>query len=171
MLEILTTIFQTLTAWCPRWRLVAPTDRLVKWSNCKAATLHGPGRIWYWPLVTEVEQCDIRWKSLVTHAQTITLLDGTTVSARTLTRWKPDDVLHAVTNEEDYSDTVAETAQSVLVDVLGSIPSEMLRQSKSLNVALTLEMQSEMREIGIAVKKCKFTELCISPAFRIINDG
>ena len=170
MLEILTTIFQTLTAWCPRWKLVPPTERLVKWSNCQEATLHGPGRIWHWPLVTETEVCDIRWKSLLTCVQTVTLKDGTTVSARTLTRWRPSDILLAITHEEDYADTVAETAQSVLVDVLSTCNRDMIKETKSLNVALTLEMQGEMKDIGISIKKCKFTELCIAPAFRLIND-
>jgi regulator of protease activity HflC (stomatin/prohibitin superfamily) len=107
----------------------------------------------------------------VTHVQTITLADGVTVSARTLTRWKPQDPLRCVVEEEDFEDTVGETAQSVLVDVLGTCTSDMLKQSAALNVALTLAMQEEMRGIGVRVKKCKFTELCNSPAFRLINDG
>jgi regulator of protease activity HflC (stomatin/prohibitin superfamily) len=144
---------------------------MVKWSRCQEATLHGPGLIWFWPLVTEKVDVNIQWKSMVTHVQTITLTDGTTVSARTLTRWKPDDVLKVVVSEEDYSDTVAETAQSVLVDVLGSCDATFLKQSSALSVALTLAMQAELREIGVSVQKCKFTELCMSPAFRIINDA
>lgn len=171
MPEWLSSLGHILTAWCPRYERVPPTFRMVKWSRCREATLHGPGLIWFWPLVTEKEDVDVRWKSLVTHVQTITLSDGTTVSARTLTRWKPLDILKVVTSEEDYSDTVAETAQSVLVDVLGSCDASFLKQSKALNVALTLAMQEELSEIGVQVKKCKFTELCMSPAFRIINDG
>lgn len=127
--------------------------------------------VFHWPLVTEIQEVDIRWKSLVTHVQTITLADGTTVSARTLTRWKPEDVLRCATGEEDYADTVAETAQSVLVDVLGVCDATFLKQSSSLNAALTLAMQEELGEIGVKVQKCKFTELCISPAFRLINDA
>lgn len=171
MPEWLSAIINGLTAWCPRFIKIPPTHRLVKWSNCKPGTLHGPGRIWYWPLVTEIVDVDLRWKSLVTHVQTITLTDGTSVSARTLTRWKPSDALAVVTGEEDYADTVGESAQSVLVDVLSGCDTAMLKQSKALSVALTLSMQEEMRAIGVEVQKCKFTELCNSPAFRIINDG
>lgn len=171
MPEWLATIANLLTGWCPRYEKVPPTYRMVKWSRCKEATLHGPGCIWFWPLVTEKVDVNIQWKSLVTHVQTITLTDGTTVSARTLTRWKPEDILKVVNSEEDYADTVAETAQSVLVDVLGSCDSTFLKQSAALSVALTLAMQAELREIGVTVQKCKFTELCNSPAFRIINDA
>ena len=171
MPEWLSSIFHFLTAWCPQFKRVPPPFRLVKWRRCREGTLHGPGVVWYWPLVTEVEEVDIRWKSLVTHVQTVTLSDGVTVSARTLTRWRPCNPLKCVTQEEDFTDTVGETAQSVLVDVLGSCTSDMLKQSKALNVGLTLAMQEEMRDIGVQVKKCKFTELCTSPAFRIINDG
>ncbi len=171
MLEWIPAFFDKATAFCPRFAKVAPTTRMVKWSRCRTGKLHGPGIVWYWPLVTEVEYIDIRWKSLVTHVQTITLSDGTTVSARTLTRWKPSNALSCVTQEEDYADTVAETAQSVLVDVLGPIPRSMLQESKALNTTLTMAMREEMVEIGVDVKKCKFTELCVSPAFRLINDA
>lgn len=171
MVEWLSAFLERITAWCPKFYKVPPTHRLVKWSSCQEGTLHGPGIIWYWPIVTDVEEVDIRWKSLLTHVQTVTLIDGTTVSARTLTRWKPEKPLDCVTNEEDYADTVAETAQSILVDVLSTCNCDMLKSSKALNVALTLAMQEEMRDIGVKVKKCKFTELCISPAFRLINDA
>lgn len=171
MPEWLSAIINGLTAWCPRFVKIPPTHRLVKWSNCGDGSLHGPGKIWHWPLVTEIEDIDLRWKSLVTHVQTITLSDGVTVSARTLTRWKPSDPLVLVSGEEDYNDTVAETAQSVLVDVLGSCDSSFLKQSAALSVALTLAMQDELREVGVQIQKCKFTELCMSPAFRIINDA
>lgn len=171
MPEWLATFANLLTGWCPRYEKVPPTYRMVKWSNCGEATLHGPGKIWYWPLVTEKVDVNVQWKSLVTHVQTLTLRDGLSVSARTLTRWKPEDVIKCVSSEEDYADTVAETAQSVLVDVLTPCNHAMVKEAKALNVALTLAMQEELREIGVRVQKCKFTELCVSPAFRIINDA
>lgn len=171
MLEWLSSIINGLTAWCPRFCKVPPTFRMVKWSKCREATLHGPGLVWYWPLVTETMMVDLRWESLVTHVQTITLADGTSVSARTLTRWKVEDPVHCATQEKDYADTVGDAAQSILVDVLSPCGHDMMIQARALNVALTLAMQEELREVGVRVKKCKFTELCVSPALRIINDG
>jgi len=171
MLEWIPAFFDKATAFCPRFAKVPPTDRMVKWSRCKQGTLHGPGIVWYWPLVTDVQPIDVRWKSLVTCVQTITLADGTTVSARTLTRWKPKDALKCVIEEEDFADTVAETAQSVLVDVLGPIHREHLQKGSALNATLTMAMREELVDIGVDVKKCKFTELCVSPAFRLINDA
>lgn len=171
MMYWLSTLFEKGTAWCPRFEKITPTDRLIKWSRCREGTIHGPGIIWYWPLVSEVERCDIRWKSMMTSVQTITIADGTPVSARTLTRWRPEDPLHCVTSEEDYADTVAETAQSVLVSVLGSCTTDTIKHCEALNLALTIEMREVLSEIGVGVKAAKFTELCVSPAFRIINDG
>lgn len=169
MLDWIPIFFERATAFVPRFTKIAPTDRLVKWSKCGDATLSGPGLIWYWPLVTEVQQVDIRWQSLVTSVQTITLSDGTTVSARTLTRWRPGDVLQAINSEADYADTVAETAQAVLVNVLSSVDKTFLKQTRALSAALLLELQGELRDLGIKVQKSTFTELCISPAFRLIG--
>jgi len=170
MLDWIPVFAEKATAFIPRFAKVAPTDRMVKWSRCGEATVHGPGLVWYWPLVTEVQQNDVRWQSMVTSVQTVTLSDGTSVSARTLTRWKPTDLLSAVNSECDYMDTVAETAQGVLVNVLSSVDRSFLQQAKALSTALCLELQSELRPIGIKVQRCTFTELCVSPAFRIIND-
>lgn len=169
MLNWLATFADSATAWCPRFERVPPTYRMVKWSRCQEATLHGPGIVWYWPLVTEKQDVDVRWKSLVTCVQTVTLADNAAVTARTMTRWRPEDVIKVVSSEEDYEDTVGETATSILVDVLTSCNRDMISQTGALNVALTLAMQEEMREIGIQIQKCKFTELVVTPAFRLIN--
>lgn len=171
MLDWIPMFFGKATAFVPRFTKVPPTDRLIKWSKCGDSSLHGPGLIWHWPLVTEVVQVDIRWQSLVTHVQTVTLSDGTTVSARTLTRWKPSDPLLAIDSEADYSDAVADMAAATLVDLLSSIDKNVLRQTKVLSTALTLELQSELRSLGVSVQKATFTELCITPAFRIISEN
>lgn len=171
MFDWLPMFFDRATSVVPRFYKCPPTERLIKWSRCQDATCHGPGIVWYWPLVTETMPCDIRWQSLVTSVQTVTLSDGASVSARTLTRWRPGDLLTAVESEADYADTVADTAQSVLVSVLGSVDQSFIRSSTALCTALTLDMQAQMREIGIEVKRCTFTELCLSPAFRLINDA
>lgn len=171
MLEWMTAVFNALTAWCPRFERVPPTHKMIKWSSCQEGTLHGPGLVWYWPLVTEHELVDIRWQSTVTSVQSLTMADGVAVSARVLTLWKVEDPLVAVGENADYTDRAAEVSQSVVVDVLGKTVSEHLKTVEALNFAATIEIRSELVEIGLEVKKSKFTELVVSPAFRIINDG
>lgn len=171
MLEWLSAIIQGITAWCPRFERIPPTFRMVKWSFCREATLHGPGIVWYWPLVTEKFDVDIRWKSLMTCAQTVTLSDGVSVTARTMTRWRPADVVSVVSGEEDYSDTVAETACSVLVDVLTSHSKDMIPRTAELNTQLSIRMAVVMAVLGIEIDQCKFTELVVSPTFRVITEG
>lgn len=171
MLEWIPAFFEKATAFVPRFEKVPPTYRMVKWSGCREATLHGPGRIWYWPLITEHETCDIRFNSTVTCVQAVTMADGTTVSARTLTRWRVKDVVNAVQTNADYNDAVPESAQGVLVDVLGCMTKDQLRHVAALSTSLTMSVRDELEPMGIEVEKCKFTELCVSPAFRIINDA
>lgn len=163
-------MLDSATVWCPRFVRIPPTHRMIKWARCRDATEHGPGIIWYWPLVTERIDVDIRWKSLLTCVQTVTMADGLPVTARTMTRWKPTDVVNLVSSEEDYEDTVAETAQSVLVDVLTTCNSDFISKASALNFSLTIAMREEMKDLGIEIQKCKFTELVVSPAFRLINE-
>lgn len=171
MPEWLSAIVHFFTAWCPRFHRVPPTHRLVKWSRCRTGTLHGPGIVWYWPLLTEIEDVDIRFKSCVSHVQSITLSDGTPVSARAMTLWKPNNPLQAIEENEDYADRVAETALSCVVDVLSPMPKEMLCELSALNQALTDETRTQLDECGIEVKRCKFTELVVARPFRLINDA
>lgn len=171
MLDWIAAFFDTITSFIPRMHKCPPIHRVVKWRNCGPGRVCGPGLVWYWPLVTEIEEVTVRWVSTVTHVQSITMIDGTTVSARVLTVWRVADPQVAVEQNDDHADRVAETSQSVLVDVLGALPSECLKQVRVLNGSLTLSVREEMREIGIEVAKAKFTELCTSPAFRIINDA
>lgn len=171
MLEWIPAFFEKATAWCPRFQKVPPTFRFVKWSNCGEGTVHGPGLVWYWPLVTETEDVDVRWQSTVTHVQSLTMADGCPVSARCLTVWRVDDALTAIGENTDYSDRAAEISQSCVVDVLGKASTEMLRDVMMLNMMVTVAIREELEPMGLEVEKSKFTELVAAPAFRIINDG
>lgn len=171
MFEWIPAFFEKATAFVPRFNKVPPTHRMVKWSSCGEATLHGPGKIWHWPLITEMEIVDIRYDSCITHVQSITLADGTSVSARAMTLWRPEDVLMCITENRDYADRVAETALSCVVDVLSTVRKEHLQTVVALNFALTQETRTQLAECGVDVKRCKFTELVVSPAFRVINDA
>jgi regulator of protease activity HflC (stomatin/prohibitin superfamily) len=171
MLEVLIAVFNVLTAWCPRFTKVPPTHRLVKWSKCGEGTEHGPGLIWYWPLVTETEEVDVRWVPSVTSVQSLTLADGESVSARVLVVWRVVDALHAIGENSDYSERCGDVAQSVVVGVIGKSLVEHLRHTEALNFAVTLEIRGELEKLGLEVDLCKFTELVVSPAFRVINDA
>lgn len=171
MLEWIPAFFEKSTAFVPRFAKVPPTERLVKWSRCQEATLHGPGIIWHWPLITEVEHVDVRWRSCLMHVQSTTMADGTSVSARALTRWRTRDVLQCIVENEDVADLVAELSQTCVVDVLAPLSRLQLQSVTALNAALTMENRVQLGECGVEVQLCKFTELVVSPAFRIINDS
>lgn len=170
MLEVLTAIFNVLTAWCPRFTKIPPTHRLVKWVKCEGGTVHGPGLIWYWPLVSETEEADVRWVPSVTEVQSITMADGASVSARVVIIWKVIDVLTAVESNSDYSDRATDIAQAVVLDVLGSATSEHLKTQGALAFAVGMEVRQALGKIGLGVDEVKFTELVISPAVRVIRN-
>ena len=170
MVEVITMVWNVLTAWCPRWTKVPPTHRLIKWSKCRPATEHGPGLIWVWPLVTDTEEVDVRWQSTVTAVQSLTMRDGTAVTCRVLAIWKVDDCVEAVGENSDYCDRAAEVSQSVVCDVMGSSTRDHLQTVAALNFAITVAIREELEAIGLEVDSCKFTELVAAPAFRIISD-
>lgn len=169
MFDWIPELLNRLTAFIPRFHKIPPTYRMVKWSRCRAGTIHGPGLVWFWPLVTEVEEVDVRWQSTVTHTQSLTLKDGTPVSARFLAVWRVSEPLVAVGENTDYSDRAAEVSQSCVVDVLGVSQNEMIQDVSILNMLMTVAVREALGEIGIEVKFCKFTELVIAPAVRLIS--
>ncbi|MCP4896258.1 MAG: hypothetical protein GY906_04715 [bacterium] len=171
MLEWIPAFFEKATAFVPRMIKIPPTHRLVKWSQCEEATLHGPGLVWYWPLVTEILEVDVRWVSTITYVQSVTMQDGTGVSARGKLVWAPTDVLHAVTENADYEDRVSETLLSCVVETLSTCEKDSLRHVVAMNFALTVTCREALEPLGIDVQSACFTELVTSPAFRLINDG
>lgn len=171
MPEWLVSLVKFLTAWIPQYEKVPPTFRMVKWSRCREGSLHGPGIVWYWPMVTEIDHVDIRWKSCVTHVQSITMSDGTQVSVRAMTLWRPSDPLKAVQENEDHADRVAETSLCCVVDVLNPLTKDLLCEGRVLNEALTQETRTQLAECGIEILRSKFTELAIARPLRLINDN
>lgn len=170
MFDWIPAFFERATAWCPRLVKVPPTHRLVKWSLCQTATLHGPGLIFYWPLVTEVELHDIRAVSTVMYVQSMTLIDGTSVSARGKVVWQPGDLIHAVNVNSDYNDRVAEILLTCIVEFLPTHQRHDLHDVATINEQLTGIVTEKMVKLGIDVEEVSFIELVISPAFRIVND-
>lgn len=171
MLDWIPQFFEKLTCIIPRLVRVPTTHRLVKWSWCQEISDHGPGIHWYWPVVTEMLLVDMRWKSCVNYVQTVTMQDGTTVSARAMTVWRPYDLTLMVGQNEDYADRVAETSLSTVVDVLCPLSAQQLKCVGALNYALTAENRTQLAACGIEVVSSKFTELAVSPAYRLINDS
>lgn len=171
MLEWIPAFFEKATAWCPRLTRVPPTHRMVKWSKCGEGTLHGPGIIWHWPIVTETEDVDVRWGSCLCHVQSVTLADGVSVSARARTVWRVGDILTAVGVNQDYEDRVADSTMAAIVAELSRTNQAQLRDVGALNVSLTMANKSRLSECGIEVASCEYAELVVSPAYRIINES
>ena len=170
MPEWLAAIGKFMTMWCPQFSRIPPTHLLVKWINCKDATVHGPGKPWHWPMVTDVEEVDIRWQTAITASAPLTMADGTAVSARILVVWKVGDPVLAVGENADYEERASEIGLSCIVDVLGDKVVDDLKKSKDLSKEITLEVRKECTKVGLRVKKCKFTELVAAPAMRMLND-
>jgi len=171
MFDWLTNLFDILLSVVPRMKKVPPTHRMIKWSHCKEGTLHGPGLIWHWPLVTEEQVVDMRWESTINYVQAVTMADGTSVSARGKIVWRLSDPLTAVEDNHEFWDRVPEQMLSATVCVLGACHKSDLRNTVSMNMMLTIECRERIEPIGVEVKECAFTELVVSPAFRLINDN
>lgn len=170
MLNWIPAFFEKATAWCPRMLLIAPTHRLVKWSKCGEPTLRGPGLEWYWPLVTEVEIVDTRWVTSLMYTQSITMSDGTTVSAKALTVWRVSDPVRCESTNQDGADRAGELTMAAVASVLATGTKKDLKKIANLNLSLTEKTRALLSECGIEVQECRFTELVISPAVRLIQE-
>ena len=171
MFDWITQVFDKLLLIVPKMVRVTPTHDMVKWPFCREAVVCGPGIIWYWPLFTEVQLVDIRWQSTLCYLQTITMRDGTTVTARALCIWRVDDPITSVVDNADYADRTAELTQSIVANLLASVTREQLVTVAALNAALSMECRQQMREVGIQVKDCMFTELAVTKTIRLMGQA
>ena len=171
MFDWISQFFDKLLLVIPKMVRVTPTHDLVKWPFCREAVVYGSGIIWYWPLFTEVQLVDIRWQSTLCYLQTITMRDGTTITARALCIWRVDDPATAVVENADYGDRTSELTQSIVANLLASVSKQQLITVTALNAALTLDAKQQMREVGIEVRDCMFTELAVTKTIRLMGQA
>lgn len=169
MFDWIAQFFDKILLVVPKMIRVTPTHDLVKWPFCREAIVCGPGIIWYWPLFSEVQLVDIRWQSTLCYLQTITMRDGTTITARALCIWRVDDPATAVVENADYGDRTSELTQSIVANLLASVGKDQLITVAALNATLSMDCKQQMREVGIEVKECMFTELAVTKTIRLMG--
>lgn len=169
MLNWIPEILDKLTSVVPRLIRITETERGVKWPSCGKPVTLEPGLHWYWPIVTEYETIDVRWRSTVMYAQTITLQDGTSVTARAMTTWRASDAAKCLCESEDIADRVGETTLATVASVLSSIGKEQLQSTNPVNFQITMENREKLAEYGVELKETLLTELAVSRVLRLIG--
>jgi regulator of protease activity HflC (stomatin/prohibitin superfamily) len=154
----------------PRLVKVRDIETIVIWDWRGRMRAAGPGLHIVWPLVASYEIVDMRWRTAITFVQTVTLADGASVSARTMLLWRPRDAFAMVAQSTDGEERTAEVSQTMVTQVLHQQQTAGLRELAGLNTQLTELAKAELNQCGIEIKYCRFTELTLSRAYRLIND-
>ena len=171
MFDWLSQFLNGITSIFPRLVKVCCTERMVLFQPSGRIEERSPGLHVCWPVIQEYQVIDIRWKSALSYVQTLTLADGNQLTLRTLTVWRPEDVICMIQSSEDYEDRVSEMALSVVVDCLAGATVADLQDTQQINAELTEEISDRLLRVGVEVDSCKLTECVRCRSVRLINDN
>ncbi len=168
----LSDIFNGILKFVPRPLIVRATHGGVKWVFGKGIKEIKPGWRWVWPLTTD-------WEVIVTARQTNNLLnqslvtkDMKQVAAGIIVIFSIRDVIQAIGQKNwDVNTTINDIASSAVVDVVTkwTLTDLMQELTGKVEVELTRVCRGKLRQFGVYVHRCSFTDFSPCKTVKLIN--
>lgn len=171
MFDWLSDIVKTLALVIPRITHIKSTDGAVKFSCGKAFELK-PGLHWYWPITSEIYQMPVVRQTMQIPAQTISTIDGVSITVSVVIRFEIVDVMAACVHTFDFQDTIQDISQGEVVGVVcGSTYQELLSSWKEGNTGLDAKLSRDIRKklkpFGVRLRKAFISEFSICYPIRL----
>ncbi len=177
------TIAEWVGRFVPRWKVVQPTQAVVKiigWSwrarhrtgTGTRVVAHTSGIAVWWPVVTEVFIVPVaRWAHNL-QVQTITTVDGKTFMVAGMIVYSIHDVVTLVSTVYDSDNTVMDIALSCVHDAcIQHDAASLLAASHSgqLDREMRIECVKQLKGYGVTVVKLALTDLAPCRVLRLAN--
>lgn len=154
----------------PRFFILRPTHKAVKWPWGGKAVPLGSGIHWYWPLVTECELIVAARQTNPLPPQSIPV-SGESYTVRGVAVFSIDDVVLAIGgNNWDVDSTVNDLCQAAIMDICAAQDVESIFDIQSLNKAITAEARELLKTYGINLETCRLLEIAQTKTHRIFGD-
>lgn len=166
-------IVRALLQFIPRLVLVRATHGAVRFRFGKKAIEMKPGVHFYWPLVTEVDRIVVARQSQDIPPQVLTTADGASVAVAGFATYGISNVVRAIGSKNwDVDGTVKEICAAAIAEVIVQHTLAELRdylKSGELRKMLTAECKKQLRQYGVAVKRCSLTDFATCRVYRVIG--
>lgn len=157
--------------WIPHLLIVRTTQGGIKFVRGKNVKEMGPGMHVYWPITTDVEIIHTARDTLNLKSQRLQTRDDKTISVSVAVIYRIDNVIKAVTKTTDYENTISDTAQAAVVQVLSQMTYKKLTHEVHNKVPkrLAKKIRAYLRPFGVAVEKAYLTDYAQTLVFTSIT--
>lgn len=166
-------IWAFLVSLLPHLSLLRPTHGAVKFKRGGRVVEVKPGLFWSWPICTDVVEIGVKRQTISLNTQTLTTVDGLTVSVGATIVYEVNDVIKALAHTHDVDDTIGDVAQRSVLKAICQRDFEQLREELNGCVAAEIkrECKRDLRQFGILVKDAFLSDCAHVTAYRIIGES
>lgn len=157
----------------PRIAIVRATHAGVKFVRGHKVKKMAPGLHIYWPITTEVEQIPTARQTHNLCTQTLMTKDRQTVIIGVVVVYSITDIVQALSENWDVSDTLSDITSTAVVAVVAESDFEIILRSltKEIEHELTKATRERLKPYGVKVHKCAVTDFATSQVIRVIADA
>jgi regulator of protease activity HflC (stomatin/prohibitin superfamily) len=166
-------IAEWLGRWIPQILIVRATHAGVKFVRGKRVKEMRPGMHIYWPLTTEVSILPTARQTHNLVTQVMMTKDKHQVVVGGVVIYTITNIVDALSENWDVSDTIGDITQTALVAVITSWSLEDLisKITTDLERELTVATRERLRPYGVKVHKCALTDFSTCKVLKLLSDG
>ena len=162
-----------LGKWIPRLLIIRQTHAGVKFVCGRKVVEMKPGLHIYWPITTEVEVMPVARQTHNLLTQILMTKDKQSVVIGAVVIYKINNIVDALSNNWDVSDTISDVTQMAVVKIvsnwnLADLQSEL---TSSVEKELGIETRKRLKHFGVEVERCGISDFSICRVYRVINDA
>ena len=153
-------IIEWLGQWVPRWLVITPQDRAIKFVRGKKTRVLEPGVRWYWPPFTEVDgPFPVTWQPMATSTLHLMDKDNTPVSAQGFIVFRVVDPVKYRVDHHAAEDCIDDVVGAAIRDVITSksVKEVQGNHRRTTDTALTRTAAQALEDFGVEVRHVRLT--------------
>lgn len=165
-------VFEWLGKFVPRLLIVRRTHGGIKFVRGSKVVELKPGLHLYWPIMTEVVTTPVARQTHNMVTQVLMTKDKVSVVVGAVLIYEISNVVDALSNNWDISDTISDVTQMAVVNVVNAWTFDEFRSELGGKVEneLSIETRKQLKPFGVKVIRCGISDFSQCRVYRVIDD-
>jgi len=153
----------------PRFMLIRSTHMGVKFGRGGSAKRMDAGMHFWWPFWSDIVTYPVVRQPLDLPPQALTTRDDITVHVQAVVVYRVDDILTAMTIQDELDNTVRVLSQAAVKLYVASHNYSVLRNHRVTDAALKDNLQKDLLEYGVEVVMAVITDFARTHVYTMIG--
>ena len=165
-------LIEWLGRWIPKIVVVRATHGGVKFVNGWKVKRLNPGRHIYWPIFTDIEIIPVARQSMNLITQILVTADNQTVSCGAVIVYDIVDVVKALSQNWDITDTINDITQTAIVETITTTAYDDIKSDINCKIVqrLTKSVRDALKPYGIKVHRCSLSDFGPCLAIKLLGE-